>query len=78
MENSSLLFFIPLFQLHFSQIFVYSIEMTPNETEKTESKESEKGSWKEDIEKLDYYYDDSTGYEIYVDDESDEHRDSDE
>jgi hypothetical protein len=29
-------------------------------------------SWKEDIEKLDYYYDDSTGYETYVDDESEE------
>jgi hypothetical protein len=51
--------------------------MTPNETEKTEPEDSEKGTWKEDIEKLDYYYDDSTGYEIYVDEESDENRDSD-
>ena len=26
-------------------------------------------SWQEDIEKLDYYYDDSTGYEIYVEED---------
>lgn len=57
--------------------FVYSIGMTPNEAEKTESEETEKGSWKEDIEKLDYYYDDSTGYEIYVDEESEAEPDSD-
>jgi hypothetical protein len=50
--------------------------MTPNETETTEPEDSEKGSWKEDIEKLDYYYDDSTGYEIYVDQETDEDPDS--
>lgn len=51
--------------------------MTPNETEKTESEKTEKGSWKEDIEKLDYYYDDSMGYEIYVDEESEAEPDSD-
>jgi hypothetical protein len=66
-----------LFSLQFLNVFVYSIEMTPNETEKINSTESEKGSWKEDIEKLDYYYDDSTGYEIYVDDESDEEQNPD-
>ena len=32
----------------------------------------DKSSWKHDIEELDYYYDDSTGYEIYVDEESEE------
>jgi hypothetical protein len=26
-------------------------------------------SWQDDIEKLDYYYDDSTGYEVYVEEE---------
>ena len=29
-------------------------------------------SWQADIEKRDYYYDDSTSYEIYVEDEEDE------
>jgi hypothetical protein len=51
--------------------------MTPNETETTEPEDSEKGTWKEDIEKLDYYYDDSTGYEIYVYEEKEEDCDSD-
>ena len=26
-------------------------------------------SWQDDIEKLDYYYDDSTGYEVYIEEE---------
>jgi hypothetical protein len=29
-------------------------------------------SWQDDIEKRDYYYDDSTGYEIYIEDEEEE------
>ncbi len=37
----------------------------------------DKSSWKNDIEELDYYYDDSTGYEIYVDEESEDELDSD-
>jgi hypothetical protein len=34
--------------------------------------EGDEKSWAEDIEKHDYYYDDSHGYEVYVDDENDE------
>jgi hypothetical protein len=45
--------------------------MNPKKEEKLDENEAGDSSWKEDIEKLDYYYDDSTGYEIYVDDESD-------
>jgi hypothetical protein len=32
----------------------------------------EEKSWADDIEKHDYYYDDSHGYEVYVDDEVEE------
>jgi hypothetical protein len=31
--------------------------------------EIEEKSWADDIENNDYYYDDSHGYEVYVDDE---------
>jgi hypothetical protein len=34
--------------------------------------ENEEKSWAEDIENKDYYYDDSHGYEVYVDDEEDD------
>jgi hypothetical protein len=34
--------------------------------------EGDEKSWAKDIEKHDYYYDDSHGYEIYVDDEVEE------
>jgi hypothetical protein len=37
--------------------------------------ENEEKSWADDIEKNDYYYDDSHGYEVYVDDENDENED---
>jgi hypothetical protein len=36
----------------------------------------EEKSWAEDIEKHDYYYDDSHGYEVYVDDENDDENDA--
>ena len=29
-------------------------------------------SWQEDIEERDYYYDDSTGYEVFTDEDEDE------
>ena len=32
-------------------------------------------SWQDDIEKLDYYYDDSTGYKVFVEEDEDEEDD---
>ncbi len=32
-------------------------------------------SWQDDIEKRDYYYDDSTGYEVYVEEVERDERD---
>jgi hypothetical protein len=34
----------------------------------------EEKSWAEDIEKHDYYYDDSHGYEVYIDDDDDDEK----
>jgi hypothetical protein len=42
------------------------------QNDNTTKVEDEEKSWADDIEKNDYYYDDSHGYEVYVDDEDDE------
>jgi hypothetical protein len=51
--------------------------MIPTDEQKIVDVLDDKSSWKHDIEELDYYYDDSTGYEIYVDEESVDEVDSD-
>lgn len=49
-----------------------------DEVDRDENAEkSPDGVWQKDIEKHDYYYDDSHGYEIYNADEDDEENDDD-
>jgi hypothetical protein len=40
--------------------------------------EEDESRWQKDIEKKDYYYDDSTGYEVYKDDEDESEDNEDE
>jgi hypothetical protein len=53
---------------------------TPEKKEKKSSQENDvdKANWANDIESRDYYYDDSTGYEVYDPDKDDEDEDEDE
>lgn len=44
----------------------------PNNTPETPND----SSWQDDIEKRDYYYDDSTGYEVYIEEDEEDSLDS--
>ncbi|HRH44573.1 MAG TPA: hypothetical protein PKY82_23255 [Pyrinomonadaceae bacterium] len=44
----------------------------PNNTPETPND----SSWQDDIEKRDYYYDDSTGYEVYIEEDEENSLDS--
>lgn len=49
-----------------------------DERDRSSSREnSTEGAWQKDIEKHDYYYDDSHGYEIYNPEDEDEETDED-
>lgn len=47
-------------------------KQTENAQNESAAEKNEDSDWQKDIEKRDYYYDDSHGYEIYNPDEDDE------